>query len=114
MPLCPRRLPCAAVDNRVLGQGQHRYRVVPGWVSSTRGLPSRIATACFAPRVNLILLTDHTANNVILYDKRGRLVSKCGSSFPGTGGVTTEKFSAEEGTRQTRGAGVAPFDDLNR
>ncbi|MBL8217440.1 MAG: hypothetical protein JNK87_42355, partial [Bryobacterales bacterium] len=33
-------------------------------------------------------LTDHTANNVIVYDKRGRLVSKWGRAFPGAHGLS--------------------------
>ncbi len=37
---------------------------------------------------HLILLTDHTANNVIIYDKRGRLVSKWGTTFPGAHGLS--------------------------
>jgi hypothetical protein len=37
---------------------------------------------------HLILLTDHVANNVIVYDKRGRLVSKWGTAFPGAHGLS--------------------------
>src|SRR5262249_32651514 len=34
------------------------------------------------------LLTNHTANNVIVYDKAGRLVHKWGSTFPGAHGLS--------------------------
>ena len=37
---------------------------------------------------HLILLTDHVANNVIVYDKRGRLVNKWGHNFPGAHGLS--------------------------
>jgi hypothetical protein len=37
---------------------------------------------------HLILLTDHVSNNVIVYDKRGRLVSKWGTTFPGAHGLS--------------------------
>jgi hypothetical protein len=37
---------------------------------------------------HIILLTDHVANNVIVYDKSGRLVSKWGTTFPGAHGLS--------------------------
>ena len=44
----------------------------------------------------VILLTDHTANNVIVYDKAGRLLDKWGSRFPGAHGLSI----ADEGERE--------------
>jgi hypothetical protein len=44
----------------------------------------------------LILLTDHTANNVIVYDKRGRLVSKWGTTFPGAHGLSLVREATRE------------------
>ncbi len=37
---------------------------------------------------HIIVLTDHTANNVIVYDKAGRLVHKWGNAFPGAHGLS--------------------------
>ena len=37
---------------------------------------------------HVILLTDHTSNNVIVYDKTGRLVHKWGSEFSGAHGLS--------------------------
>lgn len=81
----------------VLGQGAFRYRVVPGWgvldektpVKNCHGL-ARDAEG------HIILLTDHVANNVIVYDKRGKLVSKWGTGFPGAHGLSLEREGSRE------------------
>jgi hypothetical protein len=80
---------CAGADKRALGQGQHRYRVVPGWGTLDERTPVKNCHGIVRDAEgHLILLTDHVANNVIVYDKRGRLVSKWGSSFPGAHGLS--------------------------
>ena len=45
---------------------------------------------------NIVLLTDHTANNVIVYNKAGKLVHKWGTQFPGAHGLSI----VNEGGRQ--------------
>lgn len=73
----------------VLGQGEHRYRVVEGWGVLDEKTPVKNCHGLVRDREgHLILLTDHTANNVIVYDKRGRLVSKWGTTFPGAHGLS--------------------------
>lgn len=80
---------CTAADNRILGQGQHRYRIVPGWGVLDEGTPVKNCHGMVRDaQGHLILLTDHVANNIIIYDKRGRLVSKWGSTFPGAHGLS--------------------------
>ena len=80
---------CAVAENRILGQGQHRYRVVPGWgvLDDKTPVKNCHGMVCDAEG-HLLLLTDHVANNVIVYDKRGRLVSKWGTAFPGAHGLS--------------------------
>jgi peptidylamidoglycolate lyase len=80
---------CAAADNRVLGQGQHRYRVVPGWGVLDAGTPVKNCHGLVRDaQGHIILLTDHVSNNVVVYDKRGRLISKWGKAFPGAHGLS--------------------------
>ncbi|MBI4905865.1 MAG: 6-bladed beta-propeller [Acidobacteria bacterium] len=89
--------PWVRAAHPVLGQGDHRYRVVPGWgvlgertpVKNCHGLVRDAAG-------HIILLTDHVANNVIVYDKRGKLVAKWGTSFPGAHGLSIVKEGARE------------------
>jgi len=80
---------CAAAENRVLGQGQHRYRVVANWGVLDQKTPVKNCHGMVRDAEgHLILLTDHVANNVIVYDKAGRLVSKWGTTFPGAHGLS--------------------------
>ena len=87
----------AVAQNRILGQGQHRYRVVPGWGVLDDKTPVKNCHGMVRDsQGHLILLTDHVANNVIVYDKRGRLVSKWGTAFPGAHGLSIVREGARE------------------
>ena len=79
-----------ASSPEVLGQGDFRYRVVPGWgvlddktpVNDCHGL-ARTADG------QIVLLTNHVANNVIFYDDAGKLTHKwTGPKFPGAHGLS--------------------------
>lgn len=73
----------------VLGQGAFRYRTVPGWGVLGPDTPVKNANAIVQDEAgHVILLTDHTANNVIVYDRAGRLVQKWGTDLPGAHGLT--------------------------
>lgn len=87
----------ARADNRVLGQGDHRYRVVPGWGVLDEKTPVKNCHGLVRDAEgHIVLLTDHVANNVIVYDKRGRLVSKWGTSFPGAHGLSIVREGRRE------------------
>lgn len=89
----------------VLGQGEFRYRVVPGWGVLGAETPVKDCHGLVRDREgHLILLTNHTANNVIVYDRQGRLVSKWGNAFPGAHGLSI----VTEGNRE-----VLFITDLN-
>lgn len=73
----------------VLGQGKFRYRVVPEWGVLNADTPVKDCHGLARDREgHVILLTNHTANNVIVYDRRGRLVHKWGTQFPGAHGLS--------------------------
>jgi peptidylamidoglycolate lyase len=79
----------AAASEAVLGQGEHRYRVVPGWGVLDEKTPVKNGHGIVRDREgHVILLTDHTANNVIVYDAAGKLVHKWGKTFPGAHGLS--------------------------
>lgn len=86
-----------ANDDRVLGQGDFRYRVLPGWGVLDSKTPVKNCHGMVRDAEgHVILLTDHTANNVIVYDKRGRLISKWGSTFPGAHGLSLVREGRRE------------------
>ena len=79
-----------ASSPEVLGQGDFKYRVVPGWgvldektpVNDCHGL-ARTTDG------QIVLLTNHVANNVIFYDDAGKLAHKwTGPKFPGAHGLS--------------------------
>lgn len=73
----------------VLGQGEFRYQVVPGWGVLDDRTPVKNCHGVVTDREgHVILLTDHTANHVIIYDGAGRLVNKWGTHFPGAHGLS--------------------------
>ena len=81
----------------VLGQGDFRYRVVPNWGDLKDGTPVKNChgIVCDASG-HIVLLTDHTANNVIVYDEAGKLVHKWGTAFPGAHGLSIVREGARE------------------
>jgi hypothetical protein len=87
-----------ASSPEVLGQGDFKYRVVPGWgvlddktpVNDCHGL-ARTADG------RIILLTNHVANSVIFYDDAGKLVNKwTGPTFPGAHGLSLARWQKSE------------------
>jgi len=47
-------------------------------------------------RYRIILLTNHTKNNVIIYDKSGKLIEVWGTEFPGAHGLTLNVEGGED------------------
>ncbi len=87
----------AGAQSQVLGQGDHRYRVVPNWGVLDDKTPVKNCHGIVQDAEgHIILLTDHVANNVIIYDRQGKLVSKWGTSFPGAHGLSIVR----EGNRE--------------
>ena len=81
----------------LLGQGDFRYRVVPDWGVLGQQTPLKNCHGMVCDREgHLILLTDHTANNVVVYDRAGKLVHKWGTSFPGAHGLSLVPEGASE------------------
>ena len=79
----------ARAQQPVLGQDDFRYRWVPGWGQLGKETPVKNCHGIVASREgHLILLTDHTANNVIIYSPEGKLLDKWGSRFPGAHGLS--------------------------
>jgi peptidylamidoglycolate lyase len=67
-----------------LGRGDFRFRVLPGWGVLNDKTPVKNCHGIVLDREgHVILLTDHVANNVIVYNQAGKLVSKWGCSSQG-------------------------------
>lgn len=91
------RLPAADDVAPVLGQGAFRYRAVPGWGVLGADTPVKDCHAMVQDRRGrLILLTNETRNNVIFYDKGGKLLGTWGREYPGAHGMTLVNENGEE------------------
>lgn len=77
------------MSGALLGHGDFRYRPVPGWGVLDARTPVNHCHGLAQDRAgHIYLLTDHTANNVIVYDRQGRLVGKWGTDLPGAHGLS--------------------------
>lgn len=84
-----RGLNTVMAQDSVIGHGDFRYRVVPGWgaldpaehpVKDCHGMVQD-------SQGRIVLLTNHTANNVIIYDKAGNLLETWGTKYSGAHGL---------------------------
>jgi len=71
-----------------LGQGAFQYQVVPDWGVLGKDTPVKNCSAMVTDsRGRIYLLTDHVDNNIIIYNKDGKLIGKWGHRFPGAHGL---------------------------
>lgn len=81
----------------VLGQGKYQWKVVPGWGVLDAQTPVKDCHAMIQVKDGRIfLLTNETKNNVIIYDRAGKLLGKWGTEFPGAHGFTLAEEDGKE------------------
>lgn len=84
-------------EPEIIGQGDFRYRRVPDWGVLGDKTPVNDCHGLAQDREgHIVLLTNHAANNVIIYDRSGRLVHKWGTAFPGAHGLSLVNEGARE------------------
>ena len=74
----------------ILGHNNKRYRIDTKWgqLDFTRFPVKDCHEMVQDSRGRLILLTNETKNNIIIYDKKGKLLTTWGSEYPGGHGLT--------------------------
>lgn len=86
-----------AEARQILGQGDFKYRVVPGWGELGPDTPVDNCHGIVCDREgHIILLTDHVKNNFIVYDSAGKLIHKWGTQFPGAHGLSLVEENGKE------------------
>jgi len=76
-------------QNKTLGQGDFKYRVVPDWGALDDNTPIKNGHGIVQTSDGqTVLVTDHVKNNVILYDAKGQLANKWTLDFPGAHGLS--------------------------
>lgn len=86
-----------AAKTALLGQGDFQYRVVPGWGILGEKTPVNNCHGIVTTEGgHLVLLTDEVRNNVLIYDKAGKLLNKWGTKYPGAHGLSLVKEKGKE------------------
>ena len=82
----------------IIGHNDFRYRVNANW---SQAIPAKIpVNDCHEmvqdPKGRIILLTNDTSNNLIFYDRSGKVLKAFGNDFPGAHGLTLVNENGEE------------------
>lgn len=86
------------MNERIIGHHSHRYRVIEGWgvLDAGRNPVNDCHEMVEDASGRLILLTNETKNNILIYDKSGRLLEVWGTNYPGAHGLTLVDEGGEQ------------------
>ncbi len=90
--------PKPKLGDQVIGHGDFRYRVHQSWGNLDRAKTpvNNCHEMVLDSKGRLIMITDETRNNIIIYDKSGKLLKTWGTGFPGGHGLTLAKEGGED------------------
>ncbi|OIQ38029.1 MAG: 6-bladed beta-propeller [Bacteroidetes bacterium MedPE-SWsnd-G1] len=85
-------------EDIIIGHNSHQYKVDVNWGNLD---PTKVPVKDCHEMVQdskgrLVMLTNHTKNNVIIYDKSGKLLETWGTNYPGGHGLTLLKENGED------------------
>jgi len=86
------------IEETVVGHSSHRYRVVPNWgvLDAGKNPVNDCHEMVQDAKGRLILLTNETRNNILIYDKSGKLLETWGNSYPGGHGLSLANEGGEQ------------------
>ncbi|MDX2286765.1 MAG: twin-arginine translocation signal domain-containing protein [Bacteroidia bacterium] len=82
----------------ILGHGSHRYRLVRDWgvLDPAKYPVLNCHEMVMDRRGRLIMVTDEVKNNILIYDRSGKLLDSWGHDYPGGHGLTLWEAGGEE------------------
>lgn len=85
-------------DDQVIGHGDFRYKVHQAWgnLDATKHPVFNCHEMIMDSKGRLIMVNDEVKNNVLIYDKSGRLLDTWGTQYPGGHGLTLSKEGEED------------------
>lgn len=85
-------------EDEILGHGDYRYRVVRDWaqISSIEHPILNCHEMVMDRQGRLVMIGDHPANNVMIFDKSGKLLDSWGTAYPGGHGMTLAPEGEED------------------
>ena len=90
-------IPARNNDGPIIGHGDFRYRVNRNWGVLDARTPVKDCHEMVMDRKKrIILLTNEKKNNIIIYDRSGKLLDSWGHAFPGGHGLTIHDEGGEE------------------
>lgn len=86
------------LEDQIIGHGNFRYKVHKSWgnLNPATTPVNNCHEMVMDKNGRLIMITDETKNNIIIYDKSGKLLSTWGTEFPGGHGLTISDEGGEE------------------
>ena len=77
-------------DEEIIGHGQYTYRVHKEWgnLDPSKTPVFNCHEMVMDSKGRLIMITDEIKNNILIYDKSGKLLDSWGTWFPGGHGLT--------------------------
>ncbi len=85
-------------EETLLGHGEYQYRLISDWaqISPTRTPLINCHEMVMDSKGRLIMIGDHTDNNILIFDKSGKLLDYWGTAYPGGHGLTLSKEGEED------------------
>lgn len=85
-------------DEIIIGHNSHKYKVVVGWgiLDAGKNPVNDCHEMVEDAKGRLIMLGNETKNNVLIYDKSGKLLDTWGTSYPGGHGLTILNEGSEQ------------------
>lgn len=86
------------VEDAIIGHGDYRYKIDLNWGAlNSRYYPvNDCHEMVIDSKGRILLLTNHTKNNILVYDKDGQLLDAWGTEYPGAHGLTLHEENGEE------------------
>ena len=84
--------------NPIVGHGEFKYKVDRNWgVQDPSKFPVNDCHEMVLDKKNRIFMTTtHPKNNILIYDRRGKILDAWGKEFPGAHGLTLNNEGDEE------------------
>ncbi len=78
------------LEEEIIGHGKFRYRVHKNWgtLNPAKTPVKTCHEMVMDKKGRLIMVTDETKNNIIIYDRSGKLITTWGNEFPAGHGLT--------------------------
>ena len=88
----------AIEENSIIGHGDFRYRVDKKWgIQDPAQFPVNDCHEMILDKKNRIFMTTtHPKNNILIYDRGGKILGSWGTDYPGAHGLTLSEEGEEE------------------